>query len=242
VLQESSTSAPTAEQLTILTTERDDLKSHLSAAQDSTKKSQGELKALQDTHTALEKDTKTTHDTLVNIRNEHAKLKETHSSEVQKARLSHSRGAELQLENKTLISRVEELKQKVVSLTSEKVELVERTDSLDKELFKLRKNLDSAVAGGGRGSVELNTELDALIHGHETRRTIRETNQRRYSQFVGEKIVEGDGETMREINEQRLKKGKESGEYGRERETGFVVDLVSARGGCGMCVGEVLVL
>jgi chromosome segregation ATPase len=241
-LQETSTSAPTAEQLTVLTQERDNLKIQLATAQESATKSEIELQRLKETHNALEKDTKTIHETLVNVRNEQVKLKEAHSAEIQKSRLSHSRAAELQLENKTLLSRVEELKQKVVSLTSEKVELVERTGSLDKELYKLRKNLESAVAGGARGSVELNTELDALIHGQETRQAIRETNQRRYSQFVGEKIAEGDGETMREINERRLKKGKESGEYGKERETGFIVDLVSARGGCGMCVGEVLVL
>jgi len=86
----------------------------------------------------------------------------------------------------------------------------------------------------------LNTELDQLIQGQETRQAIRETNQRRYSQFVGQSI--GDGGTMREINERRLKKGKDSGEFGREREVGFVIDLVAVGGGCEMCVGEVLTL
>jgi chromosome segregation ATPase len=179
----------------------------------------------------------------VNLRHEHTKLKDTHSGEIQKSRTSHSRASELQLENKTLLSRVEELKQKVVSLTSEKVELIDRSDTLEKELYKLRKQVQSSyVAGesGDRGSVELNTELDQLIQGQETRQAIRETNQRRYSQFVGQSV--GDGETLREINERRLKRGKDSGDYGREREVGFVIDLVAAGGGCGMCVGEVLTL
>jgi hypothetical protein len=48
---------------------------------------------------------------------------------------------------------------------------------------------------------------------------------------------------MREINERRLKEGKDSGEFGREREMGFVIDLIAnGSGGCGMCTGEVLVL
>ena len=198
---------------------------------------------MQGKYTALEKDTKTTHETLVSLRNEHAKLKETHSGEIQKSRVSHSRAAELQLENKTLLSRVEELKQKVVSLTSEKVELIDRSDTLEKELYKLRKQVQSSnTAGesGDRGSIELNTELDQLIQGQETRQAIRETNQRRYSQFVGQST--GEGDTMREINERRLKKGKDSGEFGREREVGFVIDLIAVGGGCGMCVGEVLTL
>lgn len=198
---------------------------------------------MQEKYTALEKDTKTTHETLLSLRNEHAKLKDTHSGEIQKSRISHSRAAELQLENKTLLSRVEELKQKVVSLTSEKVELIDRSDTLEKELYKLRKQVQSSYTAGesgDRGSVELNTELDQLIQGQETRQAIRETNQRRYSQFVGQSI--GDGETMREINERRLKRGKDSGEFGREREVGFVIDLVAVRGGCGTCVGEILTL
>ena len=86
----------------------------------------------------------------------------------------------------------------------------------------------------------MNTELDTLIQGQETRQAIRETNQRTYSQFVGQSQ---EGESMRDMNEKRLKNGKESGEFGRERETGFVVDLLSGgTGGCGMCTGEILVL
>lgn len=188
---------------------------------------------------ALEKDTKTTHETLIALRHEHGKLKDLHSSEIQKSRVSHSKAAELQIENKTLISRVEELKSKLVTLTTEKLELVDRTESLEKELYKLRKSKDDAVASAQRGSVEFNTELDALIKGQETRQAIRETNQRTYSQFVGEL---GGQESMRDINEQRLKNGKDSGEYGREKEIGFVVDLISGGGGCGMCTGEILVL
>jgi archaellum component FlaC len=191
----------------------------------------------------LEKDTKTTHEALISLRNEHAKLKDSHSGEIQKSRLAHSRASELQLENKTLLSRVEELKQKLVSLTSEKLELVERTDSLEKELYKLRKQAQvSALAGAERGSVELNADLDQLIQGQEARDAIRETNQRRYSQFVGQNVQGEAAETLREINERRLKKGKDSGEFGREKEVGFVIDLVAAGGGCGMCVGEVLTL
>jgi hypothetical protein len=202
------------------------------------------LQSLQESYRALEKDTKTTHEALVTLRQEHGKLKESHSSEIQKSRLSHSKAAELQMENKTLISRVEELKQKLVTLTSEKLELVERSESLEKELFKARKARDSIIASGGggqRSSVELNTELDALIQGQETRQAIRETNQRTYSQFVGQQ--QDAGESMRDMNERRLKKGKDSGEFGREREIGFVVDLISSgAGGCGMCAGDILVL
>jgi len=142
------------------------------------------------------------------------------------------------LENKTLLSRVEELKAKLVSLTTEKLELVERSEALEKQCFKLRKAQESAIAAGPRGSVELNAELDALIEGQETREMRRETNEMRLSQFVGTR----QGETLREINERRLVKGKDSGEFGREKEVGFVIDLVSGGGGCGMCVGEVLVL
>lgn len=207
-------------------------------------KTQKELRSLQESYKALEKDTKTTHEALITLRQEHGKLKESHASEIQKSRLTHSKAAELQMENKTLISRVEELKQKLVTLTSEKLELVERSESLEKELFKARKARDSVVASGGggqRGSVELNTELDALIQGQETRQAIRETNQRTYSQFVGQQ--HDAEESMRDINERRLKKGKESGEFGREREVGYVVDLISSgAGGCGMCTGEILVL
>ena len=87
----------------------------------------------------------------------------------------------------------------------------------------------------------MNTELDALIQGQETRQAIRETNQRTYSQFVGQ--AQPEGESMRDINERRLQKGKDSGEFGREKEIGFVVDLISGgAGGCGMCTGEILVL
>lgn len=86
--------------------------------------------------------------------------------------------------------------------------------------------------------MELNTELDGLILSQEQRQSQREQNQRRYSQFVGTE----DGESMREINERRLKKGKDSGEFGREREMGFVIDLVTVHGGCGSCIGEVLTL
>lgn len=102
-----------------------------------------------------------------------------------------------------------------------------------------------AGGGGERKSVELNAELDQLIQGQETRDAIRQTNQRRYSQFVGQATdvpQGGEGETMREINERRLKKGKDSGEFGREKEVGFVIDLVTVGGGCGMCVGDVLTL
>ena len=181
----------------------------------------------------------------MSLRGEHNKLKETHSSEIQKSRTSHSRAAELQIENKTLLSRVDELKQKVVSLTADKLDLVNRSEALEKDLYHARKAQAAAVAagegGGPRGSVELNTELDALIQGQEKRAMMRETNQRRYSQFVGQSGE--DGESMREINERRLKKGKDSGEYGREREMGFVIDLIgSGSGGCGLCTGEVLVL
>jgi len=180
---------------------------------------------------------KTTRDTLLTLRDNHSKLKDSHSAEIQKSRLSHSKGAELQLENKTLLSRVEELKSKLVTLTSEKLELVERSESLEKQIFKLRQEREVSIAAGPRGSVELNAELDALIQGQETRDAIRETNQRRYSQFVGTHGTE----TLREINERRLQRGKDSGEFGREKEQGFVVDLISV-GGCGMCVGEILVL
>lgn len=100
----------------------------------------------------------------------------------------------------------------------------------------------SALAGAERGSVELNADLDQLIQGQEARDAIRETNQRRYSQFVGQNVQGEAAETLREINERRLKKGKDSGEFGREKEVGFVIDLVAAGGGCGMCVGEVLTL
>jgi chromosome segregation ATPase len=236
ILKESSGQAPTTEQLANLTTERDNLKSQLTTTQESLKKTQSELQSLRESHTALEKDTKTTHETLIALRQDHGKLKESHASEIQKSRLSHSKAAELQLENKTLVSRVEELKQKVVALTSEKLELVERSESLGKEVYKLRK---SNMASGGIGGVELNTELDTLIQGQETRQAIRETNQRTYSQFVGELS----GETLKEINQRRLKDGKDSGEFGREKEIGFVVDLISSGGGgCGMCTGEILVL
>ena len=235
-LKESSGAAPTTEQFVALTKERDSLKSEIATTQDTLEKLQSDLQSLQTSYTALEKDTKTTHETLLSVRNEHGKLKESHSSEIQKSRLSQSRAAELQIENKTLLSRVEELKQKLVTLTSEKLELVERVESLEKELFKLRKQKDRQ----SRGSVELNTELDTLIQGQETRQAIRETNQRTYSQFVGQSQ---EGESMRDMNEKRLKNGKESGEFGRERETGFVVDLLSGgTGGCGMCTGEILVL
>ena len=238
-------SAPTSEQYALLTSERDTLQSQLNAANESFTASQKELQSLQGNYTALEKDTKTTQEALHSLRGEHAKLKDAHSGEIQKSRLSHSRASELQLENKTLLSRVEELKQKVVSLTSEKVELVERTDTLEKELYKLRKQVQSSTisgASGERGSVELNAELDQLIEGQETRQAIRDTNQRRYSQFVGQSTQGEEAETMREINERRLKKGKDSGEFGREKEVGFVIDLVAAGGGCGMCVGDVLTL
>lgn len=242
-LTESSSSAPTSEQVASLNYERNTLKTELSSTQESLKSAQKELQTLQNTHTALEKDTKTTHETLLSTRSELNKVKESHSSEIQKSRLSHSRAAELQLENKTLISRVEELKTKVVSLTSEKLELVERVEALEKDLYKLQKAREEAIAGGegGKGSVELNTELDALIQGQVTRQTLRETNQRRYSRFVGQ-MEENDEGSLRDINERRLKKGKDNGEFGRERETGFVIDLVSGAGGCGMCVGDVLVL
>ena len=236
ILKELSGQAPTTEQLTNLTTERDDLKSQLATTQETLKKTQSELQSLQESHTALEKDTKTTHETLVTLRQDHGKLKELHASEIQKSRLSQSKAAELQLENKTLVSRVEELKQKVVALTAEKLELVEQSEFLGKELYKLRK---SNTASGRIGSVELNTELDALIQGQESRQAIRETNQRAYSHFVGEPS----GETLTEINQRRLKDGKESGEFGKEKEIGFVVDLISnGGGGCGMCTGEILVL
>lgn len=238
-LKESTGSAPTQEQFYQLTNERDTLKSELAATQQKLTKAEKDLHSLQASYAALEKDTKTTHDTLVALRNEHSKLKDAHSSEIQKSRLSQSKAAELQLENKTLISRVEELKQKVVSLTSQKLELVERSESLESELYKLRKQQAAAQVYGTHGNIELNAELDALIEGHHQRQTIRETNQRRYSQFVGQ--VE-EGESLRDINERRLKKGKESGEFGREKETGFVVDLISTSGGCGLCVGDVIVL
>jgi hypothetical protein len=109
---------------------------------------------------------------------------------------------------------------------------------LEKQAFKFRKERESAIVSGPRGSVELNAELDALIAGQETREMQRENNQKRYSQVVGT----DSGETLREINERRLLKGKDSGDYGREKEMGFVVDLIGGGGGCGMCVGEVLVL
>ena len=242
-LKRSSTSAPTPEQLQSLTTERDTLKKQLSATQNTLEKTQSELQNLRDSYIALEKDTKTTHETLVSLRAENNKLKETHSAEIQKSRTSHSRAAELQIENKILLSRVDELKQKVLSLTSEKLDLVNHSESLEKDLYHARKTQSAAAAAGERqrGSVELNTELDALIQGQEKRATIRETNQRKYSQFVGQSAE--DGESVREINERRLKRGKDSGEFGREREIGFVIDLIgSGSGGCGMCTGEVLVL
>ena len=88
--------------------------------------------------------------------------------------MSHSKAAELQIENKTLLSRVEELKQRLVTLTSEKLELVERSESLEKEVYRLRKQKDTAP----RGSVELNTELDGLIQSQQQRQTQREQNQR----------------------------------------------------------------
>ena len=121
-LKESSGAAPTTEQFVALTKERDSLKSEIATTQDTLEKLQSDLQSLQTSYTALEKDTKTTHETLLSVRNEHGKLKESHSSEIQKSRLSQSRAAELQIENKTLISRVEELKQKLVTLTSEKLE------------------------------------------------------------------------------------------------------------------------
>jgi hypothetical protein len=155
--------------------------------------------------------------------------------------LEHSKAAELHLENKTLFSRVEELKQKLVTLTSEKLELVTLTEAQEAELFRLRKAARENVAAGGkqgRDSVEGNAELDALIEGAETRRVIRETNQRRYSQFAGQ----GREESAAEVNDRRLRKGKDSGEFGLEREVGFVVDLIAGGGGCGMCTGDVLVL
>jgi len=243
-LKQLSTSAPTPEQLQSLTSERDTLKQQLSTSQTTLEKTQSELQNLRDSHTALEKDTKTTHETLVSLRAEHSKLKETHSSEIQRSRTSHSRAAELQIENKTLLSCVNELKQKLQSLTSEKLDLVNRSESLE-ELYHAWKTQSDAVAVGQaapRGSVELNTELDALIQGQEKRATIRETNQRtRHSQFVGHSGE--DREDMREINERRLKEGKDSGEFGREREMGFVIDLIAnGSGGCGMCTGEILVL
>ena len=237
-LKESSGSAPTTQQFLTLTNERDALKSQISTAEGTLHKTQNELQSLRESYTALEKDTKTTHETLITLRHEYGKLKESHTSEIQKSRLSHSKAAELQIENKTLISRVEELKQKVVTLTAQKLELVDRMEFLEKELYRLRKSRESVVTSGQRGSVELNTELDSLIQGQETRQAIRETNQRTYSQFVGER----DEETMRDINERRLKKGKDSGEFGKEKEIGFVVDLISGGGGCGMCTGEILVL
>ena len=243
-LRESSTSAPTPEQLQALTLERDALKQQLATTQTALEKSQSEIQKLRNSFTALEKDTKTTHESLVSLRHKHSELKATHSSEIQKSRTSHSRAAELQLENKTLLSRVDELKQKVVSLMAEKLDLVNRSESLEKSLYHARKAQSAAVAageGGPRESVELNTELDALIQGQQKRATIQETNQGRYSQFVGQSGE--DGESIREINERRLKKGKDSGEYGREREMGFVVDLIaSGSGGCGLCTGELLLL
>jgi len=243
-LKESTGSAPTAEQFAALVSERDTLKAQVTDLENDSEKTHKQLQTLQNEHTALEKDTKTTHETLVNLRNEYAKLKESHSSEIQKSRLVQSRAAELQIENKTLMSRVDELKKKLVSLTTEKLELVERAETQERELYRLRRErMVVSSGGGGRGSVEMDTELDALIEGQKTRQAIRETNQRRYSQFVGQAVSEeAEGETMRDINERRLKKGKETGEFGREKETGFVVDLMSIGGGCGMCVGEALVL
>lgn len=236
-LKESFGAAPTTEQYLALTQERDALKSEIATTQKSLSKAQTDLQTLWNSYKALEKDTKTTHETLVSLRGDHDKLKDSHSSEIQKSRLTHSRAAELQIENKTLLSRVEELKQKLVTLTSEKLELVDRAESLDKELYKLRKQKD----GQNQGGVELNTELDALIQGQETRQAIRETNQRTYSQFVGQ--AQSEVESMRDINERRLQKGKDGGEFGREKEIGFVVDLISGgAGGCGMCTGEILVL
>jgi chromosome segregation ATPase len=242
-VKESTGSAPTAEQFAALVSERGTLKAQVTDLENDSEKTHKQLQTLQNEHTALEKDTKTTHETLVNLRNEYAKLKESHSSEIQKSRLVQSRAAELQIENKTLMSRVDELKKKLISLTTEKLELVERAETQERELYRLRRERMVVSSGGGRGSVEMDTELDALIEGQKTRQAIRETNQRRYSQFVGQAVSEeAEGETMRDINERRLKKGKESGEFGREKETGFVVDLMSIAGGCGMCVGEALVL
>ena len=146
-LKESSGAAPTTEQYLTLTQERDALKSEIVTTQNALTKAQTDLQTLWNSYTSLEKDTKTTHETLVSLRNEHGKLKDSHSSEIQKSRLAHSRAAELQIENKTLLSRVEELKQKLVTLTSEKLELVNRTESLDNELFKLRKQKDCRVGG-----------------------------------------------------------------------------------------------
>jgi chromosome segregation ATPase len=240
ILKESSDSAPTTEQFQALTQERETLKLQISSTLQDLDKSQRDFKVLQDAYTSLEKDENTTHETLVSLRNEHSKLKESHASEIQKSRLSHSRAAELQLENKTLISRVEELKHKVVTLTSQKLELGERVESLQIELFKLRKERNVAVAIGNRANVESNAELDALIQGQETRQAIRETNQHRYSQFVGQ--MDSNQESMKDINERRLKEGKDSGEFGREKEMGFVIDLISEGRGCGMCTGEVIVL
>ena len=243
-LRDSSGAAPTTEQYQTLAKERDTLKTEISAVQDKLKESQSLFENLLESYVALERDAKKAQETLVTLGHEHGKLKDSHTSEIQKSRLSHSRAAELQLENKTLMSRVEELKQKVMATTFEKLELVERAESLDKELFKLRKERDSVIASGGeqRGSVELNIELDDLIQGQETRQTIRETNQRTYSHFVGQQNPgEEHVETMTDINERRLRKGKDSGEFGREIEIGFVVDLISD-GGCGMCTGGILVL
>ena len=229
--------------------ERDSLKTDLAATEASLKSLQHQHDALKSSHTALEKDTKTTQEALRSLQTDHGKLKETHASEIQKSRLSHSKAAELQLENKTLFSRVEELKQKLVTLTSEKLELVERTETQEAELFKLRKAAKESVSSGAgtrdRDSVEMNTELDALIEGEANRRAVRETNQRQYARFVGQGggRESMQGESLREVNERRLREGKNSGEFGREREVGFVVDLISAGGGgCGMCTGEVLVL
>jgi chromosome segregation ATPase len=239
-LHESSNQAPTPDQLAALQSDRDTLHQTLTQKDADLKALQTKHEALTTAHTALEKDTKTTTETLKALQADHAKLKDSHTAEIQKSRLEHSKAAELHLENKTLFSRVEELKQKLVTLTSEKLELVDRTETQEAELFKLRKAAKESVAGGGKmDSVEVNAELDALIEGAETRRVIRETNQRRYSQFVGQTA---EGESAREVNERRLKRGKDSGEFGREREVGFVVDLIAGGGGCGMCTGDVLVL
>ena len=205
-------------------------------SQESLSQAQSDLQALQAKHATLEKDAQASSEQVTILRSEYEKVKESHSSEIQKSRISHSKAAELQIENKTLLSRVEELKQRLVTLTSEKLELVEKSEGLEKEVYKLRKQKDVV----SRGSVELNTELDGLIQGQQKRETQREVNQQRYSQFVGGANV--DGESMREINERRLKKGKDSGEFGREKEIGFVIDLVAMHGGCGSCIGEVLTL
>jgi chromosome segregation ATPase len=141
-------SLPPANRLEGLTSENTDLKvevdslrAQLAAAKDSSESASNE--------------------DIVSLNKELDRLRTAHAAEIHNARRSHSRAAELQIENKTLLGRVEELKSRLVQLMNEKLELVERGDGLEREVRNLK--------GDG--------ELEGLIEGQERRERMRVRNE-----------------------------------------------------------------